>query len=867
MKTSVRVGLCLAFLSLMTATFAVVNYARFQRLRASYDGWGAGGRAGQAILIRTVDATGPAAALRPGDEVVSVDGITPQQDREILNHNLRRRPGEAYRMVVRRDGRELEFNFRLVAFPARNWIPEIVQALLVALFLGTGLLVFALKPKDKQAALLALMLSSFASLIGVATAGLPRVLLVGLLGTARVGGMFVLPFILHFFLVFPDRSPWLRRYPWLERMLYAPFLLFLYPAGGARIYGDYGVSLPGAVWIREQSWLNALTVAMVLGYMLAGLVALVVNYRAAEPAARRRARVAVVGAGAGLFTLFALITGDLLQIYRGRPGLYATLDFLQFFTLPLIPISFAYAIIRHKVIPVSLILRRGVRYLLVSRGSVLLELIAVFVVVTIVLNEIFKRTRPSGIVVGVVSAAVGIATWKLTSRLHDVYLAPVIDRMFFRQSYDAHQILAVLADSLRTTTSLPQLLEQVATKIQSALQTESVTVLLREDATGDYVSGYACRYEVGGGKAVSCEMTFRLSRYAESLSQLAQAGQPLEIDLEETGMPGASERELAELRRMRAAMLLPLLAKEGMPAILALGPRLGDLPYSGEDRRLLMSVAGPTTFAIENARLVERMIEEARRREEVEAENEARAKELEEARQLQISMLPRVVPQLPHVQVAAYMKTATEVGGDYYDFHVADDGTLTVVVGDATGHGLKAGTVVTATKSLFNHLAPSSDIPGIFQSSSRALKQMNLRSLFMAMMMVKLQGGRLTLSSAGMPPLLIYRARERRVEEVLIKALPLGSLTSYQYHEHRFQLEIGDVLLLMSDGFPERFNSLGEMMESEVAADVLRAHASSSPQRIIEELIRTGDAWAAGAPQNDDVTFVVLKIISAQDAG
>src|SRR6185295_16116119 len=150
---------------------------------------------------------------------------------------------------------------------------------------------------------------------------------------------------------------------------------------------------------------------------------------------------------------------------------------------------------------------------------------------------------------------------------------------------------------------------------------------------------------------------------------------------------------------------LPLATKDEMLGFISLGPRLGDLPYAGEDKRLLMSVAGPATFAIENARLVERMIEEARQRQELQTENERRAKELEEARQLQLSMLPKSVPQLVQLEIAAYMKTATEVGGDYYDFHLAEDGTLTVAVGDATGHGLKAGTMVSSVKSLFVSLA------------------------------------------------------------------------------------------------------------------------------------------------------------------
>lgn len=85
-------------------------------------------------------------------------------------------------------------------------------------------------------------------------------------------------------------------------------------------------------------------------------------------------------------------------------------------------------------------------------------------------------------------------------------------------------------------------------------------------------------------------------------------------------------------------------------------------------------------------------------------ENGRKTKELEEARNLQLSLLPKNIPELSEYEIAVYMDTATEVGGDYYDFNVKDD-ILTVAIGDATGHGLNAGTVVTATKALFNNFA------------------------------------------------------------------------------------------------------------------------------------------------------------------
>ncbi|MCK7523473.1 MAG: hypothetical protein MZV64_40370 [Ignavibacteriales bacterium] len=78
-----------------------------------------------------------------------------------------------------------------------------------------------------------------------------------------------------------------------------------------------------------------------------------------------------------------------------------------------------------------------------------------------------------------------------------------------------------------------------------------------------------------------------------------------------------------------------------------------------------------------------------------------KSNELESARQIQLSMLPQALPEHPELEIAVTMQTASEIGGDYYDFHLAEDNTLTFAIGDATGHGAKAGAMVTAIKTLF----------------------------------------------------------------------------------------------------------------------------------------------------------------------
>lgn len=244
----------------------------------------------------------------------------------------------------------------------------------------------------------------------------------------------------------------------------------------------------------------------------------------------------------------------------------------------------------------------------------------------------------------------------------------------------------------------------------------------------------------------------------------------------------------------------------------------------------------------------------------VQAENDRKSKELEEARDLQLSMLPKNLPELPNLDIAVYMKTATEVGGDYYDFHIALDGTLTVVLGDATGHGMKAGTMVTAAKSLFNSYAPNPDILFTFSEMTRCIKLMHMHMLSMCMTMIKLKGNKLLMSCAGMPPILIYRKDNRTIEEHVIKGMPLGAFNNFPYQLKETELASGDTIMLMSDGFPELMNSEKELLGYKKVRNLFEEVAHKEPEEIITYLKEEGNSWTDNGIPDDDVTFVVLKV-------
>jgi serine phosphatase RsbU (regulator of sigma subunit) len=244
----------------------------------------------------------------------------------------------------------------------------------------------------------------------------------------------------------------------------------------------------------------------------------------------------------------------------------------------------------------------------------------------------------------------------------------------------------------------------------------------------------------------------------------------------------------------------------------------------------------------------------------LESENKRKSEELEEARELQLSMLPKELPSLPHLDIAVYMKTATEVGGDYYDFHISMDGKLTVVLGDATGHGMKAGTMVTTTKSLFNVLAPNPNIVETFHEMTRCLKLMHLEKLSMCMTMLKISGNNIQMSAAGMPPVFIYKRENQITEEHVMKGMPLGTFSEYPYSIVESEVNSGDVLLLMSDGLPELVNSDNEIFGYKRVRNLFEESAGMSPEEIIRKLKDAGSDWEKDADPDDDVTFVVIKV-------
>jgi serine phosphatase RsbU (regulator of sigma subunit) len=264
----------------------------------------------------------------------------------------------------------------------------------------------------------------------------------------------------------------------------------------------------------------------------------------------------------------------------------------------------------------------------------------------------------------------------------------------------------------------------------------------------------------------------------------------------------------------------------------------------------LFFIIGFTSYAIYNK---QKQKERARKREE-----DRKNKELQAARDLQLSMLPKKVPQIANLDIASFIRSSTEVGGDYYDFFEHKGSALYSICGDATGHGVASGMMVSVTKAGLNGIdaLPANTI---LHKLNNVVKNIDLGTLRMSLNIVQIKPTEFELSSAAMPPVYHFVAATNKVEEILIKGLPLGGLKEEHFDNITRSFNTGDIIIQLSDGLPEAPNLTGEMYDYERLRLLIEDNGHKTAQGMIDALMASVDEWLQGQHNPDDITLVVIK--------
>ena len=309
---------------------------------------------------------------------------------------------------------------------------------------------------------------------------------------------------------------------------------------------------------------------------------------------------------------------------------------------------------------------------------------------------------------------------------------------------------------------------------------------------------------------------------------------------------------LVALRAAGVKIVVPLVTQGELIGLLNLGSRLSDQEYSGDDRRLLESLAAQAAPAVRVGQLVREQEAEIRSRERLE-------QELQVAKLIQQHFLPRTAPDLPGWHVDAYYRPAREVGGDFYDFIALDDDKIGLVIGDVTDKGVPAALVMAATRSVLRAAAQRLIDPGeVLERVNEHLCPDIPENMFVTCLYGVLEPatGRLRFANAG-HNLPCVRSGSR-VVELRATGMPLGLMPGMRYDEAEAVLEPGAQILLYSDGLVEAHDSDREMFGTPRLTDLFGALGRG--ERLIDRVLESlGEFTGGGVEQEDDITLVSLR--------
>lgn len=270
------------------------------------------------------------------------------------------------------------------------------------------------------------------------------------------------------------------------------------------------------------------------------------------------------------------------------------------------------------------------------------------------------------------------------------------------------------------------------------------------------------------------------------------------------------------------------------------------------------------------ARYFEKRQLEERIREQERAEMERIYRELEDARQIQQSLLPKEPPQIEGFDIAATSIPAREVGGDFYDYLSLGE-NVGIVLADISGKSMRAAMVAAMANGMLH-----TEIKGqremwnsprmILQELSIALQSRLMREMFTAMSLgiLQVEERRFILSNAGLPYPIVKHGRE--VWELEVNGLPLGIIDTSEYKELAeytelsVDLEKGDFVVLYSDGVTDAANEADEPYQTERLVEVARqADSGLSAQKMVDLIVRDVTEFVGDIEPFDDITIVVLR--------
>lgn len=776
------------------------------------------------LIVRQVvpDSGAAAAGIAPGDRIVGIERTLLESTRDAAELLGQREIGESIPYLIRDQYGVWEASVRLDRRRIGN--PAYLYACVLGFtFFLVGLFVVGRQPRMRVAQIFFLLSCLFllflvCRLRPASYAGVDSFVLAT--GTAAL--LLLPPCFLHFFLIFP-RPIWIG-----SRALHKRHVAIL-----ATLYVTPPALLAASWWLaarKDQSlplisgtpianwWLLAV-------YFLLGLLALAFNSRRVRTARERRAMISILfGSLFGLVPFLVLAVFYPASLHEQRNLVFGLVP------LTLVPVTFAYAIVRFQILDIRVILRKSLLYTMTS--AIVTGLYAVGIALFGAFSTGSGWTTRSLVPIGF-GLAVVLFFESIRRRVQ-----VLVDQYFFAERTRLRQTILEMGEALTGPTDLQVVVHDLIRRLPELLGLDYAALYLERDVGLDRVAG-------------PVSLPIRLPSMRRLQRHLASLDRPTEVtDLKADFADDPETLETVErLAEQGVAVIAAVSSRRRRIGLVLLSGKRSQMPFDRVELRLVDGLLRQAAIALETNLLLEERTEQA----ELE-------REMEIAASVQSSLLPTSLEFGPGWQVAAVCRPAKHIGGDFYTQLPGRNGSSALIYGDVSGKSVSGALVMMAAHEVLHSLALTDRRPEqILDLANRRLYNFGNRRGFVAVAYLAYSGdGAIDYVLAGQPPPLLRRGDGSILELPFPEhRLPLGALTTGSYELLRQPISSGDLLLGYSDGVMDALDSRGEPFGIDRLKQVV-SEAPPEPHETVQAVLQALDAYTRGTEQYDDLTLVAL---------
>jgi sigma-B regulation protein RsbU (phosphoserine phosphatase) len=303
---------------------------------------------------------------------------------------------------------------------------------------------------------------------------------------------------------------------------------------------------------------------------------------------------------------------------------------------------------------------------------------------------------------------------------------------------------------------------------------------------------------------------------------------------------------------LRSILCVPLIIKEQVLGVVYVDNRLVKGIFTPSHLELLTAIAYSAAIAIENARLYQVAVEKGRLE-----------RELQIARQVQVSLLPKEIPHHPGWEISALWQPARQVAGDFYEFIQHSKDQLGLLIADVTDKGIPAALFMALAHTILRaSLRKPSSSAADFKRANRLICAETTSNYFVTVFYVglDLESGQATYVNAGHPPAYLCRtAEEKHITPLTSTGIALGIDPNASFTQQVIQLEPGDFILGYTDGITEAFNDSQELYGENKLLSVITNQCTQKPSEILETILGSVKQWSINSEYIDDITLLVAK--------